>query len=294
MGSITSRRALIFGVPCWQQAITKNLYGPIAKLLSLACSIPRGLQRLDLLTSSRRSDEDVVSLLTELIKLESQLQAWLLAWYRSEGSDASPFRTDSITQYADFVGLHGTAAGSFPQVFTFPDSPSAVGHSLYWSPLLVLREAILDAANLLRGSEIDYLERSRLATAVGECADAICQTVPFLTSKQPTPVNERVVCGHLQFAVHWYKRQKDKYKAEWCEMVTARLSRRIAAQRYCEPPEQEQSYAQQPTEDGASGNRPRISHGQVSRGVKAAGRLDTAFGVHSTRFSCYTRPPGIR
>jgi len=228
--AILSHRDLVFAEDDWQREMEIRCTGRMARLLGLACRIPTAIARLDHVKMSGCS-EAAVELLTELVSLEHGFQTWLLQYYESLPPEKSVIRTISITQLPQFVAKYGTIAGMFPKVFAFPTLLSAVTHTYYWTLLITVREAIYDAATLPGAPQYYRCQRQRLATATEECAGAICQSVPYMAlTRNPTVPGRRVICGPLQFALHWYQKCGDAAHAEWCQAIAEKLMPNLSAQ----------------------------------------------------------------
>lgn len=226
---MSTPKALTLGEPAWQQALEASCCGRMWCLFHIACRFPALLERMDKMALSADPETEALAVLTNLADVEGKFQTWLLAWY--DDFTYPLVRTSSITNYDSFVARHGPLVDQFPQVFTFASFVEALGLLAYWTMLLFVKEAIYDLS--MRPYAIAHTtkrERKGFNEGVYECADAICQSVPyFLETKRGMKGARWRDCGGDQglfgsicWSARWYEKQGDIHKAEFCKSVIER------------------------------------------------------------------------
>ena len=99
--SILRRKSCLFSEPAWIEAAKHSpTFG--VRLTNLAIQIPGLLQRADELCGE---EEEVVSLLAELVALENDFQIWLIRFYELTCPTEAPYRTQSVLGYPKFGDL---------------------------------------------------------------------------------------------------------------------------------------------------------------------------------------------
>ncbi|KAK5121411.1 hypothetical protein LTR85_005243 [Meristemomyces frigidus] len=237
MDALMARKACLFGEPQWIVAARRTFTGHVAELSNLAMRIPAILEQADKLVHAKRATPDVCEIATALtfcVELERELMDWRLQWYRDpavevhptdishkSASCAQPYRTAGIEKYPAFLERFPDVARAFSTVIEYPSFTAAAWHDYYWACLITLREAILDVSRLnpqplLRSSNQDEV----LTAAVYECADSLCQAVPFTRENYANCFSGiLVISGPLQLASKWYERQGDVAKLAWCRAM---------------------------------------------------------------------------
>ena len=216
-GLLTRRRPLV-GQGEWLE-VRKKCPIKLTELTTLALRVPGALEDADALCAKGSSVElhEIMDRLSELKQLESNLHAWMTKWYVD--FDILPYWRVPATTLAwlrDFIGIESAA---FPSAFNFPSPVFAKGHVLLWTPLLVLREAIKDVAELhpfpllaTTGPE----QARKLHNDIAECADDLCMTAMYLCAPDNGVDLWVEACLPLQLASAWYRRVGEDEKLGWC------------------------------------------------------------------------------
>jgi hypothetical protein len=218
MDAMTSRRSFLFGEEEWLAATSHFSNSRMNRLLHLACQIPGLLERTDKLTmSSKTKSEDLGCLLNDLVELEGRFQAWLLDWYSSQDG-ILPYTLVKTSRFEEFATQYGLLTKIFPNAVLYTNLLQALGHEYYWFLLLPVRDAIYDIArHPLAPQAVDL---NKFKDAATECAQAICQSVPYLSLKSPKcTCGVLATCGPLSFAARWYEKIADGAKSHWCRTV---------------------------------------------------------------------------
>ena len=224
---MTSRTACMFGEPRWSRALETSCNGRVWCLFRLACRIPAALARIDTIGSASKSE--VAALLSQLVSLGRQFQEWLLIWY--EEIIGPPIRSAPWTDSPQWTARYGSSSLAFPQAFSFPTFPVALGHLTYWAMLLPLREAIYTLATHPQAAQLTTPAYHKvLFDATDECADSICRMAPFMLTNTEVPKGgARSLYGALLPTLKWYQRSGQVDKVAFCQTILATQDRVSAA-----------------------------------------------------------------
>ena len=165
-----------------------------------------------------------------MVDLERQINQWLLDFYKSTGSEGTPYTEVNLSRFPSFEERCGGLAHIFPKVIEFPTFLSATTHMYVWVGLLVIRQAIADVARLHPYPLVrPKNQEAILLAAVEEMASNLCKTVPYLSQRIHSFAG-LLACGSpLHFSMAWYKRRQDVPRTVWCGTVRDFLQRDILA-----------------------------------------------------------------
>ncbi|KAK4494124.1 hypothetical protein PRZ48_014422 [Zasmidium cellare] len=234
MDALQSRKSFVFGKPEWLKRMQEiEVDRPAARLHTLACEVPALLEEADRIVATRgRWAPTITETYGQLMDLEKRLQDWLLQCYKDLPNE-SPYRTVDIKHFPMYFEQYGHLKTPFTTCLEFSSYIDTIRHGYYWTVLIALREAIYDLS-IARPAAlcITAANQAFLKKRVYECADSLCQTVPFVCSDSlhhigasssfPSYVGGALsICCPLQFAMKWYQKQGDHAKADWCDEIIA-------------------------------------------------------------------------
>jgi hypothetical protein len=217
---LLSRRRPLIGKGDWLD-IDKNCYLRLTSLTTLALSVPGALEDSDelLARASNANLNEIMDMLSNLKSIETRLQNWMTAWLTT--MKPSPYWKVPCCAYPWLP--HSNVFASAQQ---FPTPLAAKAHVLFWMPLLCLREAIKQVAEMhpypLLATAMPQ-QSENLHGSIAECAEGLCMTAMFLIN----PVNGidgcMEACGPLLVASRWFQRVRDHEKLHWCCQMFERI-----------------------------------------------------------------------
>ena len=228
MHGLLKRRPTFFSSPSWIADANKTPTLAM-KLTNLALKIAPLLRKADdLHMSTRPKQAHTVSLLTQLTRLERDVQVWLLRFYTLTTAGQSPYRLVSASQYSSFEDRCGGLAHVIRSVIEFPSFLSATTHAYVWMCLLVLRQTILVVARLHpyplvrpKNQEVSLL------SGADECALNLCQSIAYLSRPEHASCGIVACGGPLHFASGWFKQQENLHGLLWSRHVREFLQRDV-------------------------------------------------------------------
>ena len=168
-----------------------------------------------------------MDMLSVLKSLERALQSWVTKWYAD--FNVLPYCGVPTSRLPWLSHIVGPGAKAFTSALQFPTPVFAKAHVLFWMPLLAVRQAIKQAAEM---HPFPLLARTgpaqsqRLHDDIAECADNLCMTVMFLTSPMNGVDGCMEACGPLLLASMWYASIGDYCKLEWCRQMVSNIESR--------------------------------------------------------------------
>lgn len=243
MDALQTRKSFVFGQPEWLHRMQEiEADHPAVKLHAIACEVPALLEETDRIVATRgRWVPTITETYAALVDLEKRLQDWLLQCYKHM-PDQPPYRIVGIKHFPLYLEQYSHLDTPFSKCLEFSSKIDTIRHGYYWTVLLVLREAIYDLAIARPASLcITVPDQAFLRKRVYECADSLCQTVPFASSDISHPIGSSSsfpsyvggalsICCPLQFAMKWYQKQGDSVKADWCEEIISDVRDHLAEQ----------------------------------------------------------------
>lgn len=211
---LVSRKALVFEQPSWVAAAGEdfNLFTRNAMRASGA------LERCDTLLEAGDAPKKAIRLVIEILRLKAGLHAGLEDWCAA--ANEAPYHVVCTSAFADFNDLCGDLAGVFPTAYRFSSFMAAVVHTQYWNSLLVLDQAILDLHHAYDYAFIDStLQRKVIEREASNCADDLCQAIPFFSQADLNTVGTVEVLGPLHFAQQFYEQRNAEMQVAWCKRV---------------------------------------------------------------------------
>ena len=211
-GLLARKRPLI-GRGDWLE-VDKNCYLQLTSLTTLALRVPGALEDADKLLAqgSRANLNEIMDMLSSLKAVDIRLQNWMTAWLTT--SKASPYWKVPFSEYPWLP--HSNVFASALQFLT---PLAAKAHVLFWMPLLCLREAIKQVAELhaypLLATTMSQQSDS-LHDSIAECADGLCMTAMFLINPLNGIDGCMEACGPLLVASKWFESVHDREKLHWC------------------------------------------------------------------------------
>jgi len=220
LDGILKRKKSFLSSPEWTTGVERT---PTlsTKLTTTALQVAGTLERTDVLLAAKRPREaDIVGLLTDLVRLERDLNGMLVEFYRSSGGDTTPYKLVSVSQYPEFEeGCEGLA-DIFPRVIKFPSFLSATTHAYVWVCLMPLQEAIMNVARLHPYPLVRPVNQDAiLMAAVDDTANNFCQSIAYLAFTERSSSGVLSCAAPLYFAAAWYTHRRDLRRLAWCNVV---------------------------------------------------------------------------
>jgi hypothetical protein len=210
---LLSRRRPLIGKGDWLD-VDKNCYLRLTSLTTLALSVPGALEDTDelLAQGSNANLDKIMNMLSSLKAVEARLQNWMTAWLTE--IKTLPYWK---VPYSAFPWLPHCSA--FTSALQFMTPLAAKAHVLFWMPLLCLREAIKQVAELhaypLLATTMAQ-QSENLNESIAECAEGLCMTAMFLINPISGFDGCMEACGPLLAASRWFLKAKDHERLNWC------------------------------------------------------------------------------
>ena len=219
MHALITRKPLDLGPPRTEEA-TSNPAGGIGDLVELTLGVPGLLEAADKVLKNNHPDFGAVSaLLKSLQDADNSLVRWLTNWHGIRGNEHTSIPT-AVPPSKSVV----TCSTIPSNTLNFGSFLDATYHALCWTCLLLLRRSRLDlinlVANLLKDAALSAQQVRCLTNSISECADSLCQSIPFLGTAAKGPVCKAMALrAPLYFASQWYQTTFDHTKLAWCYEV---------------------------------------------------------------------------
>lgn len=236
MDALLWRGPFVFGEAQWLGAMLPTCQTRMNRLLCLGCRVPDVVKRTERYLSedeSVREESDFDSLMDSLVALERSLQAWLSDWYLVEFQDNAPYTVTVTTAHTEPVNINLPTLLSpppLPSTNTFPSLREAFAHNIFWTLLLIIRQAqhqLHTSFPSARDIGSGFAAQQTAANAT-LAADALVRTVPFiLRNVASIPGGLACSAGPLVVAGRWYAvcdGEEERQCKEWCEEMVEVLT----------------------------------------------------------------------
>ena len=221
LDGLIARKRPIVGQGAWLQ-VRRNCHIGLTELTTLAMQVPGALEDADVVCSKGTTAplDEILDMISNLKCLERDLQKWMTDWYTQ--FKVLPYWKVPNSGLSWLPKSAELESPAFTSALQFPTPAFAKAHVLFWMPLLALRQAIKDVAELhpypLLAQKVPA-QNQNLYDEIAECADNLCMTAMYLLNPMKGVDGYLEACDPLLLASIWYERVRDSSKLAWCKQM---------------------------------------------------------------------------